>query len=301
VQGEWFALAEEHGYEEVIPPSFEYEEVFTLGGGADLSSKLLRFVDRDGRLVALRADFTASLARMAATKLREAPLPLRLCYAGKVYRQVLEGGGHRRELFQLGAELIGPAGPEADVEVLRLALEILERLHIEDFQLNVGEIRYIQPLLREFDEVDRDKVREAIDRKDRAALARIASAASLSAPIQRVLSELPELIGRSEVLAHAHELAVCEVARAAIDRLRRIDELLEPRERERIVYDLGEIRGLGYYTGIRFELFVAGVGRAVGSGGRYDELFGLYGLDRPAVGFALEMDELAELLAVQMP
>src|SRR5690606_11868516 len=116
VQGVWFELSGARGYEEVIPPSFEYEEVFTLGGGADLSSKLLRFVDRDGRLVALRADFTASIARMAATKLREAPLPLRLCYAGKVYRQVLEGGGHRREVFQLGAELIGAAGPEADVE-----------------------------------------------------------------------------------------------------------------------------------------------------------------------------------------
>src|SRR5690606_6724053 len=107
----------------------------------------------------------------------------------------------------------------------------------------------------------------------------------------------PELIGRRDVLDRAAALAASDEARAAIEKLARIDALLEPDERERIVYDLGEIRGLGYYTGIRFEVFVAGSGRAVGSGGRYDELFGLYGLDRPAVGFALETDALAELLA----
>lgn len=297
VQATWFELAGDRGYEEVIPPSFEYEEVFTMGGGADLASKLLRFVDRDGRLVALRADFTSSIARMAATKLRAAPLPLRLCYAGKVYRQVVEGGGHRREMFQLGAELIGSGGPEADVEVLRLALETLDRLSIEDFQINLGEMRFIQPLLREFQGEMTDRAREAIDRKDRAALAALASEAALSPAVERALHELPDLIGRSEVLELGMKLAVCDDARSAIERLHRIDALLDASEKERIVYDLGEIRGLGYYTGIRFEVFVAGVGRAVGSGGRYDELFGLYGLDRAAVGFALETDELAELLA----
>src|SRR5687767_1662660 len=86
VQAAWFHLAEERGYEEVIPPTFEYEEVFTLGAGPDLSSSLVRFVDKDGRLVALRADFTSSIARMAATKLAANALPLRLSYAGKVYR-----------------------------------------------------------------------------------------------------------------------------------------------------------------------------------------------------------------------
>ena len=296
-QGAWFALAEARGYEEVIPPTFEYEEVFTLGAGPDLASRLLRFVDQDGRLVALRADFTSSIARMAATKLATNPLPLRLSYAGKVYRQTYEGGGERRELFQLGAEMIGDDSAKADVEVLRLVIETFRALKIDDFQINLGEIRYIQPLLSELTPELAEAAREAIDRRDRATLNALTRQIELPVGAAEVLRQLPELIGRSEILTRAATLAISNDARAAITRLQEIDALLTAEERGRIVYDLAEIRGLGYYTGMRFEVFVSGVGRSVGSGGRYDQLLKLYGLDRPAVGVALETDILAELLA----
>jgi ATP phosphoribosyltransferase regulatory subunit len=296
VQSEWFRMAEERGYQEVIPPTFEYEEVFTLGAGPDLASRLVRFVDQDGRLVALRADFTSSIARMAATKLATAPLPLRLCYAGKVYRQGRLGGGERREVFQLGAELIGDESAEADVELIRLMIETLHALEIHDFQVNLGEIQYIRPLLLSLKPEVAEAAREAIDRKNRAALRAIGARPEVPSGVAEALEELPELIGRGEMLERAATLAVCADARGAIDRLAAIDAALTPAERERVVYDLGEIQGLGYYTGIRFEVFVAGVGRSVGSGGRYDDLLKLYGLDRPAVGFALETDALAELL-----
>src|SRR3712207_3560852 len=92
IQSAWFRLAEAHGYQEVIPPTFEYEEVFTTSAGPELAARLIRFVDRDGRLVALRADFTSAIARVVSTRLASAPLPLRLSYAGKVYRQEPEGG-----------------------------------------------------------------------------------------------------------------------------------------------------------------------------------------------------------------
>ncbi len=293
VQAAWFDLAGQRGYEEVIPPTFEYEEVFTLGAGRDLAAELIRFIDQDGRIVALRADFTSSIARMAATRFSRA-LPLRLSYAGKVYRQTIESGGHPREVFQLGAELIGDGSAEADVEVLRLILDTLRKLEIHDFQINLGEIRFIQPLLRDLSEKVAERAREAIDRKDRASLAAIAATAEI--PVAAALQELPELIGRAEILERAADLAACDQARSAIARLARIDELLTPDERSRVVYDLGEIRGLGYYTGIRFEVFVAGVGKSVGSGGRYDGLLELYGLDAHAVGFALETDAIADLL-----
>jgi ATP phosphoribosyltransferase regulatory subunit len=300
VQGEWFRLAEERGYEEVIPPTFEYEEVFTRGAGPDLASRLVRFVDRDGRIVALRADFTSSIARLAATKLAEAPLPLRLSYAGKVYRQEAEGGGRRRELFQQGVELIGDDSPESDVEVIRLALDVLRGLGVTDFQINLGDVQFVKPLLSGLPEAAADELRNAIDRKDRAALAGAARSWGAPAAVARALVELPELIGRGEVLLRARSLAPGAAALDAIDRLRTIDSLLTPAEREHVVYDLGEIRGLGYYTGIQFEVFVAGIGRAVGFGGRYDALLALYGVDRPAVGLALETDTLAELLAVEV-
>ena len=301
VQAAWFSLAEAHGYGEVIPPTFEYEEVFTRGAGPELAARLIRFLDRDGRLVALRADFTSSVARMAATKLAAAPLPLRLSYAGKVYRQEAEGGGRRRESFQLGAELIGDPSPEADVEAIRLVIDFLRRLRIRDFQINLGDIRFIRPLLAGLEPEAADRLRLAIDRKDRAALAEGAREFGAPAAVARALVELPELIGRGEVLLRARSLASGSEAEEAIERLRAVDALLRPEEREHVVYDLGEIRGLGYYTGVQWEVFVAGVGRAVGFGGRYDDLLALYGADRPAVGFALETDALAELLPGEAP
>jgi ATP phosphoribosyltransferase regulatory subunit len=295
VQRVWFELAEASGYHEVIPPTFEYEEVFTRAG-TKLASELIRFVDRDGRLVALRADFTSAIARMASTRLRDAEPPLRLSYAGKVYRQRPEGGGHARETFQLGAELLGSAGAEADVEVLRLVIALLRALRVGDFQINLGDIRFVRPLLAGLDPDDAEALQTAIDRKDRAALAEGARRHGAPAAVARALVELPELIGRGEVLLRARSLASGAEGAAAIERLRAIDALLTEDERAHVVYDLGEIRGLGYYTGIQFEVFVAGAGRAVAFGGRYDDLLALYGLDRPAVGFAMETDALAELV-----
>jgi ATP phosphoribosyltransferase regulatory subunit len=300
VQRAWFQRAEAAGYSEVIPPTFEYEEVFTRAG-TKLASELIRFVDRDGRLVALRADFTSALARVASTRLRDAPLPLRLSYAGKVYRQRPEGGGHARETFQLGAELIGSAGADADVEVLRMVIGLLTALRIRDFQINLGDIRFVRPLLAGLEPEEADALQTAIDRKDRAALAQAARRHGAPTAVARALVELPELIGRGEVLLRARSLASGPEAEAAIERLRAVDALLTAEERAHVVYDLGEIRGLGYYTGMQFEVFVAGAGRAVAFGGRYDDLLALYGADRPAVGFAMETDALAELLGEDAP
>lgn len=296
MQRAWFALSAERGYDEVMPPTFEYEEVFTRGAGAGLSSRLIRFVDQDGRLVALRADFTSSIARMAASRLAAEPVPLRLCYAGKVYRQQAEGGGRQRESLQLGAEMIGDPSPEADVEVLRLVIDTLRALDIPEFQINLGEMRFVRPLLEALPDRLAERARTAVDGKDRATLDEISADADVAPAAGELLAALPELIGRGPVLQRASELALGEQGTAAVDRLRQIDSLLTSDEREHVVYDLGEIRGLGYYTGIQFEVFVAGVGRAVGNGGRYDGLMALYGTDRPAVGFSLELDALARLL-----
>jgi len=301
VQRAWFDLAESAGYTEVIPPTFEYEEVFTRGGGAELASRLIRFVDRDGRLVALRADFTSAIARVVASRLSGAPDPLRLCYAGKVYRHEPEGGGRRRELFQMGAELIGDATPAGDVEVLRLVIATLRALGIRDFQINLGDIGFVRPLLADLPAEQAEALRVAIDQRDRAALAAGAREIGAPAAVERALVELPGLIGRSEVLPRARTLATGRDAAEAIHRLVAIDTLLTGDERDHVVYDLGEIRGLGYYTGIQFEVFVSGVGRAVGAGGRYDTLISRYGQDRPAVGFALETDALADLLGQGAP
>src|SRR5690606_4517244 len=171
------------------------------------------------------------------------------------------------ELFQLGAELIGAPAVEADVEILRLVLDLLRRLRIRDFQINLGEVGFVRPLLQGLPADAAAHIRGAIDRKDRAELAAAVERWSLPRAEGLALAELPELIGRGEMLRRAAGLAVGAEALAAIERLRHIDDALDEDERRHVVYDLGEIRGLGYYTGMQFELFVAGVGRAVGYGG----------------------------------
>jgi ATP phosphoribosyltransferase regulatory subunit len=175
---------------------------------------------------------------------------------------------------------------------------VLHDLGIRDFQINVGDVRFVRPLLEELAPPAAERLREAIDRKDRATLAAHAREAGTSEAVQRVLTELPTLIGRSAVLLRAATVAADSGADEAIQSLQDCDALLTEQEKAHVVYDLGEVRGLGYYTGAQWEVFVAGVGKAVGFGGRYDGLLGLYGVDRPAVGFALETDALADALPV---
>ena len=274
------------GYEEIIPPTFEYAEVFVRagGGGPEIADRLIRFLDLDGKLMALRYDFTASVARLAATKLADRPTPLRLSYAGKVFRQDPDREGRRpREILQVGGELLGEAGVAADVEVLRLALALMRCADAREFQVNLGHVGALQPALAALTPEERAAVRRLIDRKD---------AAGLAAAAPGVLTELPFVIGRREALDRA--AAIVRDSSEAIARLRAIDAALSEEERSHVVYDFGEVRGLDYYTGIHFEVFVAGAGSAVGAGGRYDDLMGRFGRPLPAVGLALDLDTLAE-------
>lgn len=281
------------GYEELLPPTFEYEEVFLRAGGAGVADRLIRFTDRDGRMLALRYDFTASLARVAATTFRDAARPLRLSYSGKVFRQEPERGGRPRETLQAGAELLGQGDLAADVEIVRLTLELARALGLHDFQLNLGHVGALAPGLAALDEDERAAVRRWIDRKDRGNLTRALASAG---PEPRALGALAFVIGRRPVLEQAMHQA-STAARPALDHLLRLEAALPAADREHVVFDLGEVRGLDYYTGIHFELYTAGAGQAAGAGGRYDDLMGRFGAPMPAVGVSLDLDTIAESLA----
>ena len=283
-------LLEQRGYQELLPPTFEYEEVFLRAGGPGVADRLLRFTDRDGRILALRYDFTASLARVAATTLRGTPLPLRLSYSGKVFRQEPDRGGRPRETLQAGAELLGQADLAADVEIVRLTLELARQLGLRDFQLNLGHVGVLAPGLSALEPADRAEVRRWIDRKDRGSLTR--GLAGRPAEAAR-LAGLAFVIGRRPALDAALAAATPAV-RPGLEHLCRLDDALVPAERAHVVYDLGEVRGLEYYTGIQFELYTAGAGRAAGAGGRYDDLMGRFGAPMPAVGVSLDLDTIAE-------
>ncbi len=281
------------GYQELLPPTFEYEEIFLRAGGPGVADRLIRFTDRDGRILALRYDFTASIARVAATTFRTAQRPLRLSYSGKVFRQEPDRGGRPREMLQAGAELLGQGDLPADVEIVRLTLELAQAAGLRDFQLNLGHAGVLAPGLQALPEAARAEVRRFIDRKDRGNLTRALEGAS---PESRALATLAFVIGRGSALGSARS-AASPAARTGLEHLLALDAALTPAERQHVVYDLGEVRGLDYYTGIQFELFTAGAGRAAGAGGRYDELMGRFGVPMPAVGVSLDLDTIAEAAA----
>jgi ATP phosphoribosyltransferase regulatory subunit len=291
LQQRMLAVLARSGYAEVITPTFEYEEVFLRAAGAPVAERLLRFVDRDGRILSLRYDYTASLARVVATAFAGHEGALRLGYTGPVFRQDPDRGARPRETLQLGAELVGVSGIEGDLEVLRLTLALARSAGLGEFQINLGHVGALAPGLAALDPARRPEVLGWIDRKDQGNLRRhLADRTDAS----RSLIGLAGVIGRKSALEAALPTAPAD-ALPALRHLLAIDAALTERDRAHVVYDLGEVRGLDYYTGIHFELFVAGLGRAAGAGGRYDGLIGKFGADRAAVGVSLDLDALADL------
>ncbi|MBA3556052.1 MAG: ATP phosphoribosyltransferase regulatory subunit [Gemmatimonadales bacterium] len=291
LQREAVAVLERSGYEELLPPTFEYEDVFLRAGGAGVAERLVRFPDRDGRILALRYDFTASIARVASTTFAGANGPLRLSYSGRVYRQEPERGGRPRETLQVGAELLGQDGLAADVEIVRLTLALVRSAGLSDFQLNLGHAGVLAPGLGAVEEPLRGELRRWIDRKDRASLCRALDGLDGDAGS---LTLLPFVIGRREALERVLGAAP-HAATPGLRHLLALDSALTQEERSHVVYDLGEVRGLDYYTGIHFEVYVSGAGRAAGAGGRYDELMARFGRPMPAVGLSLDLDTIAEV------
>ena len=279
------------GYEEILLPLFDHAAVFARGGGRWSERSSYRFTE-GGDLLALRADFTALAARAAVTRLpRENE---RLFYRGEVVRRPGRGLGPSA-LREVGVEHFA-AGPGADLEILLVALEVLERLGVEGLVVTLGHAGFPLGLLDEAlaDAPDRAERRaEALRGLWRRDPSRIRDALGASAgPLVGAL----ELFGGPEVLREAGTRSLPERAGSAVERLAAITRVLEalglaPRFR----FDLAELRGFDYYTGLIFEVHAPGAGQEIGGGGRYNDLLANFGDARPAVGFSLSVDRIAAI------
>lgn len=291
-------LFERWAYEPILPPTFEYYDNIARGFDEDFSDEIYRFIDQKGHLLALRPDLTVPIARIVATKLYDERLPLRFHYAAPVFRYVEPRAGQQREFWQAGVELIGTDSPAADAEVLALHVAALDAAGLERFQVNLGHMGFLRGILADLDTPDNlPLIRRAIDRKNRRILAEELDAAGLEGTIRDALEALPTLSGGAEILQEASRLAPNGPAGAAIERLRKVYSQLEGYGvAERVTIDLGEVRGMDYYTGITFETFAPGSGYAIASGGRYDDLLDRYGASLPAVGFAVAIEHVLLVL-----
>lgn len=300
IERKLLSIFSQWGYEEVIPPIFEYLDVLADGLDEEMITKGYKVVARGtGRLLLLRPDVTPQIARMVATLMRDRPLPLRLCYSANVFRDEEEHAGRERELFQIGCELIGLKAPQADAEVIAIAIEALRHLGLRHFKLAIGQVEFFRGFLEGLglSQQIQKKIRNAVARKESSELKEIIQQAKIPSKVAGKILAVPELFGEAEILKRAGKLVNGRATERSLARLEEVYQLLiECGYREHLLIDLGEIRGFDYYTGIVFEVFAKGLGYAFGGGGRYDRMLGKFGYDCPSTGFAFDLERLYHTL-----
>jgi ATP phosphoribosyltransferase regulatory subunit len=283
---------ERHGYGEVYTPAIEYESV--LSGGAASVQPAYRVVDDHGDVLALRADMTVPIARVVATRYPTAEPPLRFCYVAHAYRQVTPHRGQMREFLQAGIELVGAPAPEGTAEALTVLCHALDAVGLKGYRVGLGDASLYPALLAglRVDEEHRERLLQELATKDFVGLEREVRELGLDEADADLLVRVPQLRGGPDVL-EAFPGPVAD----AVAGLRAVLDLLEPAVAERVIFDLGLARGLGYYTGAVFDVYDPALGEALGGGGRYDDLLARFGRDLPAVGFAIGVDRLHGALA----
>lgn len=288
------------GYKETETPTFEYYDCYDGLGGQISQENMFKFFDEQGRILALRPDFTTSIARMAATKVSDSKLPLRYLYTGNVFRVEQTQGARQREFTQSGIELIGSYSPAADAEVISAAMEAVMAVGIEDFSMEIGQIAFFNGLVRQagLDEKSTEKLRERIDSKDSVGIKAITDKLDIDEKIKKLIIDLPYLFGGAEVFEKAYVDGLNETSKVALDNLKRIYELLCLYGFEKYVsIDLGMLESIDYYTGSIFKCYTHGVGFPVCAGGRYDNLMGQFGAPKGAVGAAIGVNRLMSVLS----
>ncbi len=288
------------GYEEVVTPTMEYLDTLTMGNGRSLEKHMFKLFDRHNHTMALRHEMTTPIARLAAGRLKESPLPLKLSYISSVFRYEQAQAGRQCEFYQAGVELMGQSAATADAEIIALAIESLQTAGIDNFSLCLGQVEFVSGIMEQngLDTAVQDQIKSAMERNDLVGLNEIVDELQLSKAAADALKEIPLLHGGEEILKKAYQMALNERSRRALDNLSEIYRLLDKYEAASyVVFDLGMIRDFNYYTGMVFEAYTPGLGFPLCGGGRYDRMLADFGMACPATGFAVGIERV--LLALE--
>jgi len=291
VAGKLTRLFDSRGYSPVTTPGLEFMDVFS----SFPAEAMYKLSDPNGRLMVLRADTTMPLARVAATRLKDYPVPLRICYKQNVYTVNQEMSGRSDEVFQAGVELIGANSKRADLEVLLLAIEGLKRCDAPDFKVEIGHAGFFKAIAEPFNLSDdvMEEIRLFIELKNYAMLNDYL--VSLDNKDALILNKLPRLFGAGETFEAAKEMCKSDKSFEILDYLSEIyNDLCAVGLKEKIIVDMGLVQHNDYYSGLIFKGFVSGSGETAMSGGRYDNLLSQFGIERKATGFAINVDILAK-------
>lgn len=291
------------GYEQVFPPLIEYLESLLTGAGNDLALKTFRLTDPlTGRQMGVRADMTPQIARMDAHSLKQLG-PTRLCYAGHVLHAKPSNLAASRALIQIGAELYGHAGVESDTEIVLLMLETLQCAGLSNVHLDLGHVAIYRALADQAG-LSADAEWRLFEIFQRKAVPELEDFLRTEVPdieAQQRFRTLIQLSGDEQVLETARTAlaGASDAVFLALDELSRIAATIRQRAPSVVLYfDLGELRGYHYHTGVVFSAYLPGVGHAVASGGRYDKIGEVYGRARPATGFSTDLARLVKWTAL---
>lgn len=288
------------GYELVIPPFIDFLDSLLTGSGHDLELQTFKLTDQlSGEMLGIRADMTPQVARIDAHNLKH-EWPTRLCYVGTILHTRGDPLEKTRSPMQIGAELYGHAGLESDVEVIHLMLEMLAITGLQNAHLDLGHVGIYRALSKQagLNPVQESALFDVLQRKARPELQELIDEYPIDSDLKAMFLKLPQLNGGFEVMekARAVFLNANEELNQALSELEAIAERLSVRFSSLpISFDLAELRGYHYHTGVVFSAFVPSVGREIARGGRYDNIGGVFGRARPATGFSADLKLLSSL------
>ncbi len=289
-----------NGYRSIATPTFEYADVFDLAG--DYSDKsAYRFSDDEGRMMALRCDSSTPIARMISSSFKNSSFPLKISYNQSVFKRQASYGGKRHEISQSGVELIGGTDEFADnIEIIRLAIKALKASGLKDFKVELGHAALFETVVEKLplERNERERAHRYMESKNVAALVELLKGVDKEySEISSLLCAMPQLFGDKDVFLRANELfADIKDAKQILLSLEKMyNTLCEEGCGEYISFDFGLVQQYEYYTGIVFSAYSAGFGEALLSGGRYDKLYGRFGEERTAIGFAVNVDSILDI------
>ncbi len=295
------------GFQRIATPVFEYFDVFSKEIGTTKSNELYKFFDKEGNTMALRPDFTPSIARCAAKYYMEEELPLHFSYCGNKFVNTSDLQGKMKESTQTGVERIGGCADEeyciiSDAEMIHVAVRALLAGGLTDFQISIGNVEFLKGLAQEagLDAELEEAVRSQISDKNYFGVEELMLEAGIPRDRAEGFLKLTELFGDAECLRDAEKLAQNEQSRHAVKHLKKVHKLLvDMGDEAYISYDLGLVSKYNYYTGVIFKAYTYGVGDAILKGGRYDSLLSCFGKNAPAIGFVIEVDDMMSALTAQ--
>jgi ATP phosphoribosyltransferase regulatory subunit len=284
------------GFQEVSTPTLEFYDVFHLDNLSIDQEKMYKLFDNSGRILVLRPDMTTPLARVAATRLKGAPYPLRICYSGNIFRMNESWGGKFDEITQSGIEILGSASLTADSEIIITAIKSLLAIGISDFEIELGHANFFKSLIDtvELEGEALEILRRLVENKNFTALNEFVDKNhNRLGGNSEILKKLPELFGSIKVLDKAQKLTSSKNALLALEDIAAIYKKLSLLGLSKYIsIDLGMVQHIDYYTGITFRAYSRKVGNGILSGGRYDKLTSQFGEDMPATGFGINIDNI---------